>query len=230
MNELLDSLRIALDKALADSVVAIATSFVNLLPGIIAAVVVFVLGYIIAVILSKILAKLLELVRLEKFLATHKLEDALGRVRLSNVLVQLTKLFVMLIFLQQAVSFIGLGEITRFLTEVLTFVPVLIGCALLIVVAALLGEFVKAKVYEFGVRSKMVKTAGKLSKALIIFWAVTIALETMRFDMTIITQSFITILQGAVYGIALAVGIAFGLGGQGEAKETLKKVRKKLGI
>jgi hypothetical protein len=230
MNGALENLASVLETALADSVGAIVINFLNLLPSILAAIVIFVVGWIVAVILSKILTKLLELVRLEKFLATHKLEDALGRVRLSNVLVQLTKLFVMLIFLQQAVSFVGLGEITNFLTEVLAFVPVLIGSVLLIVVAALFWEFVKAKVYEFGVRSKMIKTVGKLSKALIIFWAITVALETIGFDMTIISQSFITILQGAVYGVALAVGIAFGLGGQDEAKDALKKVRKKLGV
>lgn len=65
------------------------------------------------------------------------------------------------------------------------------------------------------------------TKVIVVFLAIIMGLGTMGFDTVIIASSFIAILQGLVYGIALAFGLAFGLGGQDDAKDIIKIVRKK---
>jgi hypothetical protein len=55
-----------------------------------------------------------------------------------------------------------------------------------------------------------------------------VGLSTIGFNTQILKDTFLTILQAFAYGVALAIGIAFGLGGQQEAKGLLEDVRKKI--
>ncbi len=201
-----------------------------ILPGLIAAIVIFVLGWAAAVIVSKIFEKILRLIKIEKFLERHKLEDALGSIRLSDVLVAIVKYYLILIFLQAALSFLSLGTITTFMNSLLLYVPVITGAILIVLATVLLGEYVKEKIIELGESSGIVRLSARVVKLLIVYMGITMGLSTAGFDTTIITMAFVTILQAVVYGVALAVGIAFGLGGQEDAKDMIKGIRENLDL
>ncbi len=206
----------------------IVTQTINFIPNLIAAIVIFVIGWVIAVVVARILGKILKIIKLEGFITKHKLGDALGKVAVSDVLVKLLKYYILIVFLQIAVSLLNLGTLTDFLTSLLIYAPVVIGGALLVVVATLVGELVKDKILSFDSKAPTLKFLGSASKLIIIFLGIISALETIGFDTTIITASFVTILQGAIFGIALAIAIAFGLGGQKDAADLIKTARKKL--
>lgn len=211
-----------------------ATNTINsaseILPGLIAAIVIIVLGWVVAVVVSKIFDRILRLVKLEKFLERHKLEDSLGGIRISDVLVAILKYYLILIFLQAAISFLYLGTITTFMNSLLLYVPVLTGALLIVLASVLLGEYVKEKIIELGESSRPVRLGARIVKLLVVYMGFTMGLSTAGFDTTIITMTFVTILQAIVYGVALAVGIAFGLGGQEEAKDVIKGIRDSLSI
>ena len=218
------------DSALKASVQLIAIDLVTFIPKLLVAILIFVAGWVIASVFSWVVEKVLHYIELEKFLKTHKLEDSLGRVKISNLLVKLSKYYILLIFLQAAIALLNLGTITNFINSVLLYVPVVIGALLLVATAAVLGELLREKIIEIEEKSKTVRWLADVTKAIIVFMGIMVGLTTMGFNTEIVTKSFLEILQGAVYGIALAFGIAFGLGGQDDAKDIVKKVRKQTGI
>jgi len=218
------------DSALKASVQNITIDLIKFIPRFLVAILIFVAGWIIASVFSWIVEKVLQYVGLEKFLKTHKLEDSLGRVKVSNLLVKLSKYYIMLIFLQASVAMLDLGTITQFMGSVLLYAPVVIGALLIVAAAAVLGELLREKIIEIEQKSKSVRWFGDATKAIVVFLGIMVGLTTVGFNTTIITNSFLAILQGVVYGIALAFGIAFGLGGQDDAKDFVKKLRKQTGV
>jgi uncharacterized membrane protein len=204
------------------------TNTAEVLPGFIAAIIVFLIGWIVAVIISRVIGGVLKAIKLEMFLKDHKVEDALGSVKISDVLVKIVKYYIILIFLQAAASLVTLGTVSAFLTAVLIYAPVLIAAVLVVLAAVILGEYIKESILELKSKSPMVQLFARATKWVVIYVGVTMALATAGFDTTLISNIFLIILQALVYGIALAVGIAFGLGGQKDAQELVGKSRKML--
>jgi hypothetical protein len=194
------------------------------------ALVIFVLGWIVAVLVSRFVLSLLKLIKLEHFLKSHKLEDSLGSVKVSDVLAKLAKYYVLLLFLQIAVSLLDMGSLTMFLTNLLFYLPVLIGAALIVLVAVIIGEYIKESIIELNARSQMVKLSARALKLVLVVIGVVMGLATAGFNTALITSIIITLVQASAFGIALALGIAFGLGGQEDAKDLIKTGRQSLKI
>lgn len=206
------------------------TNTAEVLPGLIAAIIIFLIGWIIAVLISRIFGGILKAINLEAFLKDHRVADALGRVRISDVLVKILKYYILLVFLQAAVSFIALGTISAFLTSVLVYAPVLIAALLVVLTAVILGEYIKHSIMDLHLKSPMVRFAARGTKLVVIYVGVTMAMATAGFDTSLISSIFLVVLQAMVFGIALAVGIAFGLGGQKDAQQMLGEWRKHLKV
>jgi len=215
----------AMNNGLNDVVGMLPSFVINL----VFAIVLFVLGWIIALIVGRIVSSILKAVKLETFLKKHKMEDAFGSVKISDVFVKIAKYYVLLVFLQAAVSLVELGTISDFLSSVLVYVPALIGAVIVMVCAVLFGEYVKEKIIELS-KSPLVRLSARGAKLVIIYIGLTTALATAGISTILISSVFVTVLQAAVFGIALAIGISFGLGGQDEAKDIIKKGRKQLNV
>jgi hypothetical protein len=206
----------------------IINSTVALLPNLLAAVFVFLLGWIIAIIVSRLVLRIFKSIKLEEFLKVHKVEDALGTVKISEVLAKIIKYYVLLIFVQAAVSLVELGTISAYLTMVLLYAPVVIAGVMLVLVAVIFGEYLKEAILELSSKSPLVKLGARGVKLVVGYIGVTMALATMGINTTLITGIFLTVIQAMAFGVALAVGIAFGLGGQEDAKDVIRNGRKNL--
>lgn len=226
VNQFVTSLQAAVNTSLQNNLV----SLITLIPNIIAAFVLIIIGWLVGVAISKILEKIFHAINLESVLANYHVSDALGKIRISKVIVKLTEYYIILVFLQAAISLVGLGTITDFLNSLLSYAPILVGATILFVFAAVIGELVKEKVVALEPKSRLAKYVGMGVKLAIVFMGMMVGLSTLGFDVSIVTLTFVTLLQGLIYGIALAVGIAFGLGGQDAAKDFVKKAREKTKI
>lgn len=215
--------------AATDAVNTILVSTINLLPSLIAATVVFVVGWIVAALVSRALEKIFKIVKLEEFLEMHKLSDALGSVKISNVLTKIVKTYLILVFLSAAVSLVSLGQLSAYLYAVLLYAPMLIAAALTIVAAALAGEYVKTKLLELG-KTNYVAFVARGSKFVIVLLGVITGMNTAGFDTSFVNNILLTAVQAILFGLGLAFGIAFGLGGQDEAQDVVKGVRKSMKI
>jgi MFS family permease len=206
------------------------TAFFNfgaILPGIIFAVLLVIVGWLIAILVAKIFKKLFDIVKFEEFLGSHRLDDALGDVKVSKVITQLVKYYVLLIFVQYAVSLLAPGTLTDFLNQLLVFAPKFIGAVLIIVFAAIIGELAKEKVLEVHEKEQYMRLFGAGAKYLVLFMGLVMGLQMVGFPTDILTSTFITILQALGFAFALAFGLAFGFGGQDAAKDWIKEGRKR---
>lgn len=226
INQFVTSLQAAVNTSLQNNLVVL----INLIPNMIAAFVLIIIGWLVGVAISKILEKIFHAMNLESILANYHVSDALGKIRISKVIVKLTEYYIILVFLQAAISLVGLGTITDFLSSLLGYAPILVGATILFVFAAVIGELVKEKIVALEPKSRLAKYVGVGAKLAIVFMGMMVGLSTLGFDVSIVTLTFVTLLQGIIYGIALAVGIAFGLGGQEAAKDFIRKAREKTKI
>jgi hypothetical protein len=208
----------------------ITVSSIELIPSIIATVLVLVLGWVVAFIVSRLFAGLLRTIKLEEFLKTHKVEDALGSVKISDVLTKIVKYYVLLIFIQAAVSYVAPQAVVDFLGDALLKLPLIISAIIIVLIAVIFGEYLKEAIVELDKKSATVKLSARAVKLVVIYIGVTMGLDTVHISTTILTGIFLTVIQAVAFGIALALGIAFGLGGQEDAKEVIKSSRKNLKV
>jgi len=218
---------------LTDSVIisiqTILFNAISLVPKVIAALVIFTVGWAVGSLFAWAVKRFLVAIKLEMYLKAHGLDGALGKVKFSHIIAQLLKYYIWLVFLQAAIALIDLGTISEFIKDLLGFAPAVIGAIAMIVFAAIFGEWVREKILETG-KDAYLKTVAKVTKYFIIFLAIVVGLDTIGFETGIIKEIVITILQGISWGVALAFGIAFGLGSQDTARSIVQSFRKVLHI
>lgn len=215
---MLDPLTLALQTFVAHAVA--------FLPGLVAAILVFVLGWVVSILVSRFFGRILRLLKVEEYLKKNKVDDALGTVKMSDVLTKIIRYYVFLIFIQAAVSFVELGTLSFYLSTLLTYVPVLIGGLLVVLASVLLGEYIKESITELNNKSDSVKLVARAVKLAVVCVGVIMGLATAGFNTTLVTGIFLTLIQAMAFGIALAFAIAFGFGGQEDAKDLIKNTRK----
>ncbi|MFN3909709.1 MAG: mechanosensitive ion channel family protein [Candidatus Anstonellaceae archaeon] len=218
-----------LSEWVAYSINTMVYDIIKYVPNIFLSLIVLLFGYFVATILANILKRILDYLNVEEIFKKYKVEDALGGKQLTPIFIKLFRWYLMLFFFVAAVEILQFPQLQLFLNLLLTYIPLLFGSALLIILAAIVGEWIKESVLELH------KFFGQKQIAEILRWflvlvAITVSLETMGFKTSIINQLIISIVQGIVFGISLAFALAFGLGGQKDAAEIIKKVRKKLEV
>lgn len=120
-----------------------------------------------------------------------------------------------------AFNSLGLTYITDLLGRVVLFVPKVIVALLILTFGAYFARFVATAVAAYcksvGIQDS--DLLGNLAQYAIIAFVVLIALDQVNVGGDIVRQSFLIILAGVVFALALA----FGLGGQRWAEEMLQR-------
>ena len=116
---------------------------------------------------------------------------------------------------------LGLTYITDLLHEVVRFVPRVIVALLILAFGSYFARFVGGAVMTYcrNIGMQDVDLLGKLAQYAIIGFVVLIALDQVQVGGEIVRQSFLIVLAGVVFALALA----FGLGGQRWAAELLER-------
>jgi len=132
--------------------------------------------------------------------------------RRSWLIGQVVKWFVFLIFVELAVEALGLSQLSELLHRVILWIPNLVVAILVLVLGALLARFVARLVHGAATAGRVgnPNVLGRIVEFGIIALAAVVALNQLG-----IGAVFVDILFAAVIGaLALATGLAFGLGGQ----------------
>ena len=136
---------------------------------------------------------------------------------------ELVKWFLILVFLLTTTDILGLSQVSGFLTAVLMYVPNIIIAVIImlaaVVIASFLQKLVKASVDASGLKSG--NLLGMMTKWSILIFAVLATLEQLSVAPGLVQTFF----SGLMYTLALAVGLAFGLGGKEAAADFIQKVR-----
>ncbi|VVB56535.1 Uncharacterised protein [uncultured archaeon] len=198
-------------------------------PNLVISVILLLVGYFVSIIVGRIIQTLLDQLQIESAFKKYRIEDALGGNQVTPILATLTRWYVLLIFLQLAVASLQLEPLTGFINQVLLYVPVIFGVLLLIISAAIVGEWMREAILDLK-KFYLQYTIAQAVKWVLIIMAIVVGLETVGFKMEFVREVLTLLLQGIVYGVAIAFGLAFGLGGQKDASDLIKKVRKGLDI
>jgi hypothetical protein len=201
--------------------------FAGFMPNLIGALLVLIIGLIVAAVLGALVEKIFEGLRLDTFLEKLGLkshfERAGLRLRASFFLGRLVYWFIAIAFLLAASDSLGLYELSGFLNSVLAYMPNVIAAVLIMLAAFVLGNFVR-RVVTASVMSARLHAAqflGTLTWWAIVVFGLLAALTQLQIAVTII-QSIVT---GFIAMLALAGGLAFGLGGKDYAGHLLNKLR-----
>lgn len=196
------------------------------IPSLIAGIIVILIGLVVAAIVHRIVAEITKAVKLEALLKKYGVPEAKGGLGWSNIIAEVVRWFVILIFLIPAVEVWGIPRVSTVINEVLLYLPNVLVAAIIavvgMVIANLAHDIVLASVR--GVSSEVAETAAVITKWAIIAFVILAVLTQLG----IATDLIRILFTGIVALIALAGGIAFGLGGQSAAKEILEDLRKRL--
>ena len=201
---------------------------VGFVPQLIVAFIVFIIGWVIAVALGKVVEQIVKALKVDMALKSLGMEEPLGRAgwKLDSgaFLGGLVRWFFILVFVLAAADVLGLSQVTEFLRSVvLTYIPQVIVASLILVVAALLSD-VTRHVVEGSAKAAHLPSAGFLGG--IAKWAIWIfALMAALYQLGIAGPLVQTFFTAFVAMIALAGGLAFGLGGKDMAARYLERLR-----
>mgnify|MGYP001592690932 FL=1 len=213
------------------SLMTLWTGVAGFLPRLIAAVVVFLVGWMIAHALGKVAFHVVRVIHLDGALSKVGFRRAWERsgFRLNTPMLfyELVKWFFAIVFLMAATNILGLVEVTNFLRSVLSYLPNVIVAAIILLIGILVAKFleglVRASVKAAGLVSA--NFLGMLTKWAVFVFALLIALAQLKVADDIIK----IVVTGLIAAGALAMGLAFGLGGVRHAEEMIGDMKKRIG-
>lgn len=200
----------------------------NFMPTLLAAIVLVAVGLIIGSIFFKLVGNLVKFAKIDNALRAAGFDKVVEKAGVSldsgYFLGKLVEWFVVVAFLVAAFDVLGLKQVTTFLSDVvLGYLPQVMVAALIIIIAAVVAEAAQ-KIVVGSARAagiKSVNFAGALAKWAV--WVFAILASIMQLGIAV---SFInTLFTGIVIAISLALGLAFGLGGQDAAARYIEKVK-----
>lgn len=200
--------------------------FVNYLPDFFGGLLIVITGYIVALLVKKLLMAVFALFRIDSLLHKTRL-ISLREVKLwEAVLAELVKWTIIILFLIPTLETWGLSRATEVLNQFLFYIPNVIVAVIIgfvgIVISNLTSDVVRQSVKSAGESAS--SSLAVFARSTIIFFTVLIMLNQLGVAQDLIRIFF----TGLVAMLAIAGGLAFGLGGQEHAKEVLEALKKKL--
>jgi len=205
-------------------------AFLMFIPKLVGAIIIFIIGWFISVGIGKLISEILKRIKFnqifEKGVWKDALEKAEFKIDASGFIGVICKWILVIVFLLAAVEILGLAQFADFLVKVLAYLPNVIVAALIFVVAVIISDILEKLVRAVveGVRVGYGQVVGAIVRWSIWVFAVLAILIQLKIAPALLQSLFI----GFVALLAIAGGIAFGLGGKEVAAELLQNLKKKL--
>lgn len=209
--------------SVGDALLQLVNEVFLFLPRLVGALIWLLIGYIVARILKAALTKGLRAIKFDRLAQRAGVEQAIEamgpKLDAAGLLAGIVYWYVFLYFVVLAVSALGITTITTFVNGILLYLPNVFVAVLIVMVGALAAtlcaDLVKGAASGMGTA-----TAGVLASVVryaILTFAVFAALTQLQ-----IAPALIYILFAAIMGaLAIAGGLAFGLGGVESARSLL---------
>jgi hypothetical protein len=196
-------------------------------PNLLVAIIIFVIGWLVGAGLGRLVAQVIASIKVDQALRSAGVEKVVERagfkLNSGKFLGELVKWFFIIVFLVASLDVLGLTDVTAFLRGVvLTYIPQVIVAVLILLVAAVIAEAAD-RVVAGSARAAGLKAAGLLGT--LARWAIWVFAILAALDRLGISPLVQTLFTGVVVALALAFGLAFGLGGQQAASRYIERVR-----
>lgn len=213
--------------AIVGSLTDLWLQFVSFVPNLVAAVVVFFIGWAIALAVGRVVEKALVVLRVnaafENLGGLKKAAAQAGlKLNIARLIGEVFKWFLVIVTVLAATDILGLSEVSEFLRAILLYIPNVVVAAVILVIAVVLANFVYRTVLA-SVEAAGFSSGGAI--ALVSKWAIIIfAVFAALLQLNVATPLIQTFLTALFAMIAIAGGLAFGLGGKDLAAKWLKKL------
>jgi len=199
---------------------------VTFIPKFVTGAIILLIGIIVASIVKQVLLGLFKALKVENYLKKYGVPQMKDEFAWTNILAEIVRWFIIIVFLIPTADVWGLPRIITVLNEFLNYLPNVFVAA----VIAMIG-FVFARlshdVILASARGIDDQTANAIAS--VTRWAINVFVILAVLSQLGVATDLIRILfTGLVAMLAIAGGIAFGLGGQKTAQDVVEGVRKKL--
>lgn len=201
--------------------------FMSFVPSLLGAIILFILGWVVGSIIGKAIAQLITALKVDKLFESAGADEVMNRagfkLNVGGFLGSIVKWFIIVVFLMASLEIMGLTQVNDFLREaVLFYLPKVIIASLVLIIATVISDTMK-KLVAASAKAANIHSAnmlGSITRYAIWIFAFIIALSELG-----IATAFMQILfTGLVAALAIAGGLAFGLGGKEAASRTIEKM------
>ncbi len=205
-------------------------TMIAFIPDFMSAVIVLIFGLVAASGLGQLAKRLTRALKLDDILTrigfTQKAASLGINFTLSRLVGWLVKWFFVIVVLIAVAEVLGWAQVTSFLHDVALYIPNVIVAVIILTVGLIAGQFVYGVVEQALRISKAPATASK-PLAAIAKWAIVIfAFMAALIQLGVATQLIEILFSGLVAMLALAGGLAFGLGGKERAARWLEAIER----
>lgn len=217
-------------EALTTSLLNVWYGIVAFVPTLIIALIIFAIGWILAMLVEKLVESIFRTLKVDAALKSAGVEDVVKRAGYSlnsGVFVGvLVRWFVIVVFLMASFEILGLDQVNQFLQQVINYLPQVIIAVLILMVGAVVAHAMQHVVVASTKAGHMraAQFMGKVTKWSIWIFSILAALVTLGIAAQLIQMMLTAVFAGA----ALAIGLAFGLGGKDVASRALDKATHEL--
>lgn len=192
----------------------------SFIPNLLGGIVILVVGYFVAKILGNLIGRLLGKVGFDNWMDRAGVSGVLERsgtgLTASAMLGKVVFWFVFLISFTMFASALGVPEISAFMSTMLGYIPRIFAAIVILCLAALFANFLAAVIR--GATGN--ETLAKIGRYAILVYAAFAALTQLGIAVQLTGNTLLIVLGGA----ALAMGLAFGLGGREMAAQALQRM------
>jgi len=205
---------------------AFTTKITVFLPKLMGAIIIIVAGLIIAKLIKMMVVRLLRLVRFDSVAEKTGVKGFLEKGNItktsSEIIGVLIYWFFMVLAIIASLDAMGLPIVSDILNDIFLYIPNVVAAIVVLVLGFLLGSLLSAVVRTAASNAGLATPEGLGKTALyaVVFFSVSVALLQLGIGEEIVTSAFIISFGAA----ALALALAFGLGGKDVAADYLKRL------
>lgn len=214
----------------AGALQALWEGFILFIPSLVGAVVILIIGWLVAIAFDKIISKVIDIIKIDMLLdklGVGKLVSKAGlKLNTGKFLGFVAKWFVIVVVLMAAADVLGLGAINFFLQAVLAYLPNIVAAVVILLITVWAADFLE-KLVKAGVAATTEVKSGLMG--VVTRWTVLIFGLLAALNQLGIAPMFIqSLITGIIAMLAIAGGLAFGLGGKDHASELISKIKRDL--
>ena len=189
------------------------STFFSYIPQLIGAILILIVGYIVAKLLEAVITRLLGTIGFEHWMDRGGIKQFFERAETrqtpTSILGRLVFWFVFIIAIVMATDALGISQVSAVLAELIAYIPNVIAAVLILILAALLANFLSG-IIRGATGSDILATVARVA---IIVYAVFAALTQLGIAVQLTANTLLIVLGG----VALAAALAFGFGAQNVA-------------
>lgn len=205
---------------------------VSFVPNLLIAIIIFILGWLVGSVLGRWVSQLIRALKVDQALEGIGTGDLVSRAGFQldsgAFLGGLVKWFIIAVFLIASADVLHLSQVTDFLRGVVIgYLPNVVVAAMILILAAIIGEATQRIVTGAARAANMPSAALAGGIARWAIWVFGFIAALLQLQVAVVLLQ--TLFTGLVAMLALAGGLAFGLGGREAAARYIEKLRHEIG-